>query len=337
MNGSHARDSHPRAWPWLENLLRGSLADPRDAVVVQRALGVLVFVPFAAVLFVPGVFSWPLALIYLALVVPSLGPNAVRVHLMAHRPLFVRRLDGLNGALRWGLAMFCGISPAMYFAHHVGMHHPEENLPPDASSTLFYQRDSRRMFASYFLRFILISRLEVLVYLVRHKRWRLVRQALVGELVHRSILVGLLFLNWEATLATLLLPEWIVCFGLMIGNWTEHAFIDRAQPGNPYRNSVTLINDRYNVNMFNDGYHAAHHVRPSLHWADLPGAFERDRSRYEENDAVVFDGAGGWQRVWWLLMVKDYDALARHLVPLGNIPVDPAARAAWIRTRTARA
>ena len=47
-----------------------------------------------------------------------------------------------NYYIPWVLGPFFGESPETYFAHHVGMHHAENNLEDDISTTLPYVRDS---------------------------------------------------------------------------------------------------------------------------------------------------------------------------------------------------
>src|SRR4051794_23233278 len=84
------RGPHLPVWAWLERTLARRLVDARDAILVQQILISALFVPLAALLYVPGVFSWVLGIAYVALLVPRLGPNAIRVHLLSHRPLFKR-------------------------------------------------------------------------------------------------------------------------------------------------------------------------------------------------------------------------------------------------------
>lgn len=328
------RAAHLPVWPWFKKLVEPHLVDARDAIVAQRILQDTLYALLGVALFVPGVFSWPLAALYLLLLFPRVGPHAIRVHLLSHRALFHRDHRALNNWLPWGLVFFYGIDPGGYMSHHLGMHHPEENIAPDTSSTLRYRRDSLASFGLYLLRFAVLGKLELAAYLYRKKKRKLLRRLILGEALHKSVILALLLLNWQAALVVVLLPHLLVRYGLMMGNWTEHAFIDQSDPGNAYKNSTTLINCPYNKLMFNDGYHCAHHIKAVTHWADLPGAFERDLGSYVKNNAVVFDGIRGFQVLWLLLMTRRYDVMARHLLPLGDIPEDLDARAAWLKART---
>ncbi len=73
--------------------------------------------------------------------------------------------------------------------------------------------------------------------------------------------VALSFVSLEATLTVFVAPVVIARVLMMCGNWAQHAFVDAADPGNPYRNSLTCIHARYNRRAFNDGYHIHHHVK----------------------------------------------------------------------------
>jgi len=52
---------------------------------------------------------------------------------------------------------FFGETPESYFAHHLGMHHAEDNMPSDLSSTMKYQRDSFGDFMKYYSDFIVYA------------------------------------------------------------------------------------------------------------------------------------------------------------------------------------
>ena len=48
-------------------------------------------------------------------------------------------------------------------------------------------------------------------------------------------------LNWRAAIFVFVLPLAIMRLGLMIGNWGQHALVDRDEPDSDYRSSITLI------------------------------------------------------------------------------------------------
>jgi fatty acid desaturase len=165
------------------------------------------------------------------------------------------------------------------------------------------------------------------------RRPALARNLLTGELSFYLLVALGLWLNWQAALVVLIVPFASCRFLMMCGNWGQHAFVDPADPGNPYRMATTFINVRYNRRCFNDGYHVAHHLAPTRHWTELPGDFLANRARYAEHDAIVLAGLDNFM-CWALLMMRDYDRLARHFVELRATPRSHAEIVALLRART---
>jgi fatty acid desaturase len=309
----------PRENPGLsERIAEGLIQDGRDLPFLKLmvVLSMLV-IPSAALLYVPGAFRWWLAGLHLALVVYFLGPFVLMLHNTSHRKLFKQPWGWMNTYIPWVLGPLFGESPETYFAHHVGMHHPENNLEGDLSSTLTYRRDSAVDFLRYFTRFMFIVLFELARYFVRKKRRSLMIRLVAGELIFYVVVVGLLFVDWRATLVVFVLPFLIARFGMMAGNWAQHAFVDQASPANSYRNSITCINSTYNRRCFNDGYHIGHHLKATRHWTEMPGELARNLDEYEAQGAIVFTGIDFFG-VWVCLMLRRYDWLARRFVPLGD-------------------
>ncbi len=127
----------------------------------------------------------------------------------------------------------------------------------------------------------------------------------------------LLFVNWKATLAVFILPFLLIRFLMMAGNWAQHAFIDLSDPSNCYKNSITCINSYYNKTCFNDGYHIGHHLKPNLHWTEMPVDFQNNIEKYVANGAVVFEGTDFFM-IWFMLMTKQFKNLASHYVDLNK-------------------
>jgi len=309
------------------------LNDPRDRPLLAVITGMsAVLLPFAVVLYVPGLFSLPLAGLYLALVFGLFFDRYIlMLHCSRHRRLFKPGIE-LDGAIDWLLGPLAGQTPGTYSAHHLGMHHVEDNLWDDRSTTLPFQRDSVIDFARYWSRFVLVGVAELVGYLRRHRRDKLARRALVGEVGYLALLGALLWLDWRATTVVLVVPLVAARFGMMAGNWAQHAFVDPTDPGDPYRSSITTINTRYNRRCFNDGYHIGHHLKASRHWTEMPDDFLANLDRYRDERAIVFEGLD-YFAIWALLMVKAHRTLARHVVHLGPGPRDDAAIEALLRSR----
>lgn len=311
---------HPPEHPGpLDRFFLRYIRDPRDLPFLYLIIRInLLVVPAAVYLYLPGRFSWWLFPPYAALLLFFTGPYLLMLHNTSHRPLFKRQYRTLNKYIPWALGPLFGQTPESFFAHHVGMHHAENNLRDDISSTMPYHRDRFLQFVGYNLRFALGSYVELAGYFHRRRRYKLMRGMLAGELAVLAIVVALAFVNWQATLVVLVWPLVNCRWAVMATNWAQHAFIDPKSYDDPYGYSITLINCAYNRRCFNDGYHIGHHVRMTRHWTEMPGDFEAHREEYARRDAVVFEGID-YLGVWLLLMLKRYDKLADRFVQLGPV------------------
>ena len=319
----------------LDPLLKPLVKDPRDLPFVALTFSALaVLVPFATFLFLSPEFSPWFSVAYLAILfLGFIDKFTLMLHCTSHRRLFARHVDWMNHLIPGVLGPFMGQTPYTYFAHHIGMHHHENNLGEDLSSTLRFRRDSLRGFLRYFGRFFFFGIFELTRYHARRGRWKLFRMALIGELGWVAAVALLMWLNPWATLTVFIIPFVMIRFLMMAGNWAQHAFVDADAPEDPYKNSLTCINTRYNRRSYNDGYHAGHHVKASRHWTEMPEDFLKNIATYRDRDAIVFTGLDYFQ-IWALLMTKQYGKLARHFVDLRTEKRTEAQVVALLRERT---
>jgi len=134
-----------------------------------------------------------------------------------------------------------------------------------------------------------------------------------------------------ATLVVFILPFIIFRLVAMAGNWVQHAFVSADQPENPYQNSVTCINVKFNHKCWNDGYHISHHIDPTMHWTDHPAFFldhvdEFARhapwcSRPQLPEHIRHAHAGR------------YDLLAQHFVNVGDVHRNDEEVMVFLRSR----
>jgi fatty acid desaturase len=312
------------------------LNDPRDLPFVRLSLKLFcINVPLAALLYVPGVYRWWLAVPYFVMnSLVFLGPFILMLHNTSHRTLFKRRYRALNQIIPWALGPFFGETPDSYFAHHVGMHHAENNLRDDLSSTLRFRRDNLAHFLGYFLRFFFLGWAELTRYHWNKKRYKLLRRFWLGELTFYAMVAALAFWSFYPTLSVFIIPFCFTRITMMAGNWAQHAFVDLATPESPYRNSITCVNAAYNRKCFNDGYHIGHHVKPTLHWTDMPGDFLENVERYRAENAIVFRKLDYFS-IWALLMAHQYRLLSRFYVELDTArPKSQPEIVALLRSRT---
>jgi fatty acid desaturase len=321
-----------------DKLFVSMIRDKRDLPFVYLTIKIsLVLIPLAILLFVPGTPGWALWLAALAYQyfnnVVFKGPFGLMMHCTSHRPFFKQKFSILNHYLPWIIGPLFGQTPETYYSHHIGMHHPENNMPDDESSTMKYQRDSLKGFGHYIGTFLFAGIYHLCSYLVRKNRKRLLFRSIRGEVLFIALCVGLCFINWPATLVVFILPFFTFRIIAMTGNWAQHAFVDVNEPENAYRNSTTCINTKYNVKCWNDGYHISHHIKSTMHWTEHPGYFLDTIDEYIANDAIVFDGIH-FLHVFIYLMRDRYDLLAKHFVNIGDRYSSDEEIIAMLRART---
>ena len=249
--------------------------------------------------------------------------------------MFKKQYRYLNNIIPWVIGPFLGETPEAYFAHHMGMHHAEGNMPEDHSSTMKYQRDSFIDFLKYYFSFLIVGTYQLATYLKKKNRTKVLANFLKGELGFWLFCVVLMFFNWQATLCVFVIPVIVVRFFMMAGNSGQRTFIDREHPDNDYVNSINCINGRYNRTCFNDGYHIIHHIKPTMHWTDLPGEFMKNINSYAKENSIIFKKIDFFQ-VWFFLMTKRYDILAKNLITVNHHIQTQEQAIALLKARTKR-
>lgn len=313
------------------------IEDKRDVPFVRlSALLTILFWPSAIWMAWPGRFHWAHAAVHVVAYVWFLGPFTLMLHNTSHRRLYKKHVAWMNEYIPWVLSPLFGQSPHTYASHHIGMHHAENNLADDLSTTLPYQRDSAVDFLRYLGKFLLTTAVTLPIYFWRRGRAALCRRSFVGELILFVAVAALCFVvDWRAPFVVFVVPLIATRCAMMAGNWAQHAFVDQASPANNYRNSITCINCTYNERCFNDGYHIGHHIMAARHWTEMPSDFEKNRAKYAKEDAVVFEGIDFFV-VWIFLMTKRYDKLVKHFVDLREEKRTPEEIEALLRSRVRR-
>jgi len=324
----------------LDRFFVSLLRDERDLPFVHLTIKITAtLLPLAALLYIPGIPTWIWWIAAIAYQffnnVSFKGPYGLMMHCTSHRSWFKPEYGLLNYYLPWVIGPFFGQTPETYYTHHVGMHHPENNMPDDESSTMKFQRDSLKDFSVYVGTFLFAGIYHLCSYFVRKNRKRLLYRSVRGELLFIAMCVALCFVNWPATLVVFILPFFTFRIIAMTGNWAQHAFIAADAPDNCYKNSVTCINTKYNVKCWNDGYHISHHIDHTMHWTEHPAYFKRTLNEYIVNDAIVFDGIH-FLHVFIYLMRDRYDLLAKHFVNIGNRFRTDEEVMAFLRSRTGK-
>jgi fatty acid desaturase len=303
---------------WLSRWCKGALYEARDEVFVRLTLSrMAIMTALMGALYATLTFTrvppWLAAAGYLAVWGWFVPPVILMLHCTMHRP-FIRNPKLLDRAHPFVMSFFFGM-PTGYREHHIGIHHFEDNMPEDLSSTRAYRRDSFLHFLVYFARMFFFSHVEVPLYLTRRRRYTMAKRALFGELAHAAIIALVVWqFRWFGIIA--FVAPYVICrFMMMAGNWGQHAFLNGELENNGISNSITCINSGYNRRCFNDGYHIGHHLKATRHWTELPTDFMQNRELYARQGALVFEGIDFFL-VSLFLWTGRWKTLARHYVRL---------------------
>lgn len=330
-----SRPDHCNAF---ERFILTRMCDERDLIFIQNSARITAFllVTTPALYLIPRRWvAWCAVPYLLALLIGFTGRYILMLHATSHRQLFKKRYAWMNAYIPWVLGPFFGQTPNSYYAHHLGMHHAENNMLTDLSGTMGYQRDSFLHWLHYWARFFFVGIPHLVWYLHTRRKHKILRLLLVGEISWYLGVGLLLFVDWQATLVVFVMPFLVLRVAFMSGNWGQHAFVDVDDGGNPFRNSNCITETRYNHECYNDGYHIVHHLKPSLHWSEMARYYDSHRDHFLRQNAVVFQGLSDNQAIWLRLMLKDYDTLARHLVDLGP-PRSQEDKVAFLKDRVRR-
>lgn len=327
--------TEPAAFSAYERFWLKYINDKRDLPFIHllTAIHILV-IPTAIILYTPLLQGWYWWLAYFPYFYISQmyfkGRFGLMLHCICHRKLFKKAYNWLFHYIIWFVCPFFGHTPETYFAHHMGMHHVENNMADDASSTLRYKRDSILDFLKYYLNFLFLGFRDTFMYFFSRKRKKFYMRLTAGEMSFFLFCIGMSFVNFKATLFIFIIPFLFARLVMMLGNWTQHAFVD---PNDLEENTINCINTKYNKTCWNDGYHAVHHVRPALHYTEIPGEFLKSKDVFAEKKVLTFEGIHYLHIFVWL-MTKRYDKLAKNVVNINNMFSSEEEAIALMKERT---
>jgi fatty acid desaturase len=223
---------------------------------------------FLAALFVLFALQWTGALHHWLLLPPTCVLAFVACvikHNHIHCRTFRDRLR--NRVLDHALALATGHSTTGIVTAHNVRHHGLNQTEADwvRASLVGYRRNWVNL-----LTFAVV----VVVRMRRERagdlaRWRpaLLRRAMAERTVLWAVMAAVLVADWRATLLYLAVPWLFGQWAIITINLLQHQDCDAASELDHSRNvSGRVVNWLF----LNNGFHAAHHLRPALHWSRLP-------------------------------------------------------------------
>lgn len=241
-----------------------------DAVPALCGLGIVALIVWTFLCF-PSLPWWVLVLAFLAVAWSYCWNMQCISHNFIHNPFF--NSPWLNRAYSILETLALGVPHVLYHHYHLNHHAGDSDAKGangttrDWSSIYRYGRGSE---PEGFVRYCLLSffRVEVgpvLRTAAKHGRAELAQTA-VEALALGCFWAWMAAVNWRY-FAFFYLPSYYLGWVLSYAEgYLEHY---RAQPGNPFANSVSSYNGLYNFFWFNNGYHQEHHWDPKVHWTRM--------------------------------------------------------------------
>lgn len=227
-----------------------------------------------AALFVLGVFALQLTVFftvadpwhatgYVALLMLAQVSCGAICHNHHHVNIFTRK--PLNRLLEVVMYLQTGTSPFSWTIHHnIGHHH--EYLHPDTDPSAWQHKDGRRMHRLYYD--------VVQAARIYPEIWRIGRNypVLFTRFKRMFVLSNLVLLGFVALDPLMALIVFVVPMLLMLVLLLDNTYLQHSglAMDNHLVASRSVENRLYNLTSWNLGYHAAHHMRPGIHWTELP-------------------------------------------------------------------
>ena len=234
-------------------------------------------------------YHWPFYLVVPILIL--LRQVSLVEHNHAHLKIFTARFP--NTVLGWLCHLSCGVALDTYRVHHVLNHHRFNNRfdssGRDWSSLFGFQgtrladRPVSKIY--YVLSFPFIAHGETLIWFLRTPRARLTRGFLASMTVVGITSAILAWANPLGFLIFFLGPWVIVLFGMGYNNYDHHR---DCRMTNGQDSANNFLGFYYTRLSFNEGYHVAHHLKPSLHWSKLPAYHRAMINQSEEEQRETF-------------------------------------------------
>jgi fatty acid desaturase len=241
-------------------------ADRRSLVVIAAYFAVL-----GAGYALP--LGWPARIAVTALLCVLSFTCAVITHNTIHAPVF--RSKRLERLLHMALTLTYGHPVAMFVPGHNLSHHRFTQTDRDAMRTAkarFRWNVLNQLFFSVVVGgAVFRGNVEYAKHIRRHDRPAF-RNLLAQAAVFVTFVAATLALDPLLFVLYVLIPHQYAAWGIMGVNFFQH---DGCDPDHRVNHSRNFVGRFVNYLLFNNGYHGAHHMFPTVHWSKLPEVHDR--------------------------------------------------------------
>jgi len=194
--------------------------------------------------------------------------NAVIVHNTIHSPIFKSR--AMNKLFQYVLSFAYGHAVSAFVPGHNFSHHKYTQRSKDVMRTTkmrFRINFFNQLFFFYRMIFDIMRDEGAFAKLAKKQKPSWYRQYLFELIFFFSTQAALAYINWKAFLLFVFIPHHYGVWGIVSVNYWQH---DGCDPDHAYNHTRNFTGKILNWFAFNNGYHAMHHERASLHWSLLP-------------------------------------------------------------------
>lgn len=192
-----------------------------------------------------------------------------------HNHVSLWKSRAANLVTSYVISFFYGYPAIGWVPTHNQIHHKLNNRPGDSSrSPKVFKGNHLLALLVYPTVTSLVQTRDIHAFLRR--LWRGDRSAFWSAASQYVVFYGamgaLLALDWRRTLVFVLVPQQVALFTIQAVNYLQHVETDATSPWDHSRNFVSPL---LNALLFNNGYHTVHHMKPGVHWSQLPALHAR--------------------------------------------------------------
>jgi len=265
----------------------------------RRSVSYLLFTLFLAALqwnvtgFRPAIYALYL---FMAVTVAVISHN--------HNHLSIWKVRGLNLLTSYVISIHYGHPAIAWVPTHNQNHHRYNNRPGDSGrSPILFKRNHLLALLVYPTVTGINQQGDIQRFFreLWHKDRRSFWLAASEYLVFFGFMALVLLLDWRKALLFYVLPQQFALFVIQVFNYVQHVEADETSDWHHSRNFVSPV---LNCLLFNNGYHTVHHLKPGVHWSELPKLHAEHAQKIHPRLL---------QRSWWRFMFWTF--VLRPFVP----------------------